>query len=60
MPDGRIGHLSDWQKVRMYDLVGGDAGVATLIEWIRIGRLSEQEKDLEILVLRRQLAIVEK
>jgi putative transposase len=33
--------------------------LSTLIEWIRIGRLSEQEKDLEILVLRKQLAIVE-
>lgn len=30
--------------------------VSTLIEWIRIGRLSEQEKDLEILVWRKQLA----
>jgi putative transposase len=33
--------------------------LSTLIEWVRIGRLSEQEKDLEILVLRKQLAIVE-
>jgi hypothetical protein len=32
---------------------------STLLEWVRIGRLSEQEKDLEILVLRRQLMIVE-
>jgi hypothetical protein len=33
--------------------------LSTLIEWIRIGRLPEQEKDLEILVLRKQLAMVE-
>jgi putative transposase len=33
--------------------------LSTLIEWMRIGRLSDQEKDLEILVLRKQLAIVE-
>lgn len=33
--------------------------LSTLIEWIRIGRLSEKEKDLEILVLRKQLAMVE-
>jgi hypothetical protein len=32
---------------------------STLLEWIRIGRLPEQEKDSEILVLRKQLAIVE-
>jgi len=29
---------------------------STLIDWLRIGHLSEQEKDLEILVLRQQLA----
>ncbi len=32
---------------------------STLLEWVRIGRLSEREKDLEILVLRKQLMIVE-
>ncbi len=25
--------------------------ISTLLEWIRIGRLSDQEKDLEILIL---------
>jgi hypothetical protein len=34
--------------------------LSTLIEWIRIGRLSEQEKDLESLVLCKQFAIVER
>lgn len=34
--------------------------VATLIELIRLGRKSESEKDLEILLLRRQLAIYER
>jgi putative transposase len=33
---------------------------STLMEWIRIGQLSEREKDLEILLLRKQLAIVER
>ena len=33
---------------------------STLIDWLRIGRLSEQEKDLEILVLRQQLSLVER
>ncbi len=32
---------------------------STLLEWVRVGRLSEREKDLEILVLRKQLMIVE-
>jgi hypothetical protein len=32
---------------------------STLLEWVRIGRLSEREKDLEILILRKQLMIVE-
>jgi hypothetical protein len=32
---------------------------STLLELIQIGRLSNSEKDLEILVLRKQLAIVE-
>jgi hypothetical protein len=32
---------------------------STLLELIQIGRLSEQEKDLEILVLRKQLAMME-
>ena len=31
-----------------------------MIDWLRIGRLSEQEKDLEILLLRQQLALVER
>ncbi len=31
---------------------------ATLLEWLWLGRKSEQEKDLEILLLRRQLEIV--
>ena len=33
---------------------------STLIDWLRIGDLSEQEKDLEILILRQQLALVER
>jgi len=33
---------------------------STLIDWIRIGRLWEQKKDLEILILRQQLALVER
>jgi hypothetical protein len=32
---------------------------STLLELIRIGRLSNSKKDLEILVLRKQLAIAE-
>lgn len=34
--------------------------VSTLVELIRLGRKSENEKDLEILLLRRQLAIYER
>ena len=34
--------------------------VSTLIELVRLGRQSESEKDLEILLLRRQLAIYER
>ncbi len=33
---------------------------STLLELIQIGRLSDQEKSLEILVLRKQLAILER
>jgi hypothetical protein len=33
---------------------------STLLEWVRLGRKSESEKTLEILLLRRQLAIVER
>jgi putative transposase len=33
---------------------------STLLEWVRLGRKSEAEKTLEILLLRRQLAIVER
>jgi transposase len=33
---------------------------STLLEWVRVGRKSESEKTLEILLLRRQLAIVER
>jgi len=33
--------------------------LSTLISLVSIGRLSQQEKDLEILLLRRQLAILE-
>ena len=33
---------------------------STLIDWLQIGCLSEQEKDLEILLLRQQLALVER
>ncbi|MCZ7543277.1 MAG: hypothetical protein M5R40_06935 [Anaerolineae bacterium] len=33
---------------------------ATLLDWMRIGRLSAREKDLEILALRQQLAILER
>jgi len=32
---------------------------STLIDLLRIGRLSDHEKDLEILLLRQQLALVE-
>jgi hypothetical protein len=35
-------------------------GVSTVIELVRLGRRSESEKDLEILLLRRQLAIYER
>jgi hypothetical protein len=31
-----------------------------LISIVRIGRMSEQEKDLEILILRQQLAILQR
>jgi hypothetical protein len=34
--------------------------ISTFLEWIRIGRLSDQEKDLEILILRHQLDILER
>ena len=34
--------------------------VSTLIELIRLARQSESDKDLEILLLRRQLAIYER
>jgi len=34
--------------------------VSTLVELVRLGRKSESEKDLEILLLRRQLAIYER
>jgi len=34
--------------------------ISTLIELVRLGRISEHEKDLEILLLRRQLAIYER
>lgn len=33
---------------------------STLLEWVRVGRKTEQEKDLEILLLRKQLAIMER
>ncbi len=33
---------------------------SVLVEWVGIGRLSEREKDLEILLLRKQLAIMER
>jgi hypothetical protein len=34
--------------------------VSTLVEFIRIGRRSESDKDFEILLLRRQMAIYER
>lgn len=34
--------------------------ISTLLEWIRIGRLSDEEKDLEIIILRHQLDILER
>ena len=34
--------------------------VSMLVELVRLGRQSESEKDLEILLLRRQLAIYER
>jgi putative transposase len=33
---------------------------STLLDWVKIGRLTEQEKDLEILLLRQQLGIAER
>jgi putative transposase len=33
---------------------------STVLSWIRIGNLSDQEKNLEILLLRQQLALVER
>ena len=33
---------------------------SVLLEWVRLGRKSEQEKELEILLLRHQLAILER
>ncbi len=33
---------------------------ATLLTWIRIGRLSELEKDLELLLLRQQIMMLER
>jgi hypothetical protein len=32
----------------------------TLLDWISIGRLSSREKDLEILLLRQQMGILER
>ena len=34
--------------------------VSTVLEWIRIGRLSEPEKDMELLLLRQQLIMMER
>lgn len=31
-----------------------------LLDWLRVGQLSDQEKDLEILLLRQQLALAER
>jgi hypothetical protein len=33
---------------------------SSLLDWVRIGQLTEQEKDLEILLLRRQLGIAQR
>ena len=33
---------------------------STLLEWVSLGRKTDQEKDLEILLLRKQLAILER
>ncbi len=33
---------------------------ATLLAWVRMGRLSEAEKDLELLVMRQQLVMLER
>jgi hypothetical protein len=33
---------------------------SVVLEWVKLGRRSEQEKDLEILLLRHQLAILER
>ena len=33
---------------------------STLLDWVRIGQLTEQEKDLEILLLRQQLGIAQR
>lgn len=33
---------------------------STLLDWVRLGKQSSQEKDLEILLLRHQLAIYER
>ncbi len=32
---------------------------SALLDWIRIGQLSEREKDLELLLLRQQMVIME-
>jgi hypothetical protein len=34
--------------------------VSTLLEWVRLGQQTDEEKDLEILLLRQQLAILER
>ena len=34
--------------------------VSALVDWFRIGRRNDHEKDLEILILRRQLGIAER
>ena len=33
---------------------------STLLQWVRLAKISEQEKDLEIRLLRRQLAILQR
>jgi putative transposase len=53
----RITPHSSWRR-RSDGLVYPGSGIFHLVTIVRIGRLSEQEKDPEILILRQQLAIL--
>lgn len=47
-----------WDAYRVWVILGHL--VTTLLDWISIGRLNAREKDLEILLLRQQLTMVER